>query len=111
MIALKNVSCNEPFFQGHWPDRPIMPGVLILEALAQTGGILISRGSNVENRVALIASIDGVKIRRPVVPGDQLHLSAETVRLKSRTAEVQGFARVGNQLAAEARFRFVLVEG
>ena len=109
--AIKAVTINEGFFAGHFPTRPIMPGVLILEALAQTGGILIAKGSNLENRLALIASIDGVKIRRPVVPGDQLTLSAETIRLKSRSAEIQGFARVGGQLAAEARIRFVLVEG
>ena len=110
ILALKNVTCNEPYFQGHWPGRPIMPGVLILEALAQTAGILIAQKADLERQVALIASIDGVKIRRPVVPGDQLSLAVETVRLKSRTAEVQGFARVGDLLAAEARFRFVMVE-
>ena len=110
IVALKNVSCNEPFFQGHWPSRPIMPGVLIVEALAQAGGVLISRHIDIENQVALIATIDGVKIRRPVVPGDQLRLSVDIFRLRSRTVEIHGMARVGEQLAAEARIRFMLVK-
>ncbi|MDB5349893.1 MAG: beta-hydroxyacyl-(acyl carrier protein) dehydratase FabZ [Planctomycetota bacterium] len=110
VVALKNVSCNEPFFQGHWPSRPIMPGVLIVEALAQAGGVLISRHIDLASQVALIATIDGVKIRRPVVPGDQLHLSVETLRVKTRSAEIHGIARVGTHLAAEARIRFVLSE-
>lgn len=109
-LALKNVTCNEPFFQGHWPGRPIMPGVLILEALAQAGGLLIAHKADIARRVALIASMDGVKFRRPVVPGDQLHLCVETLRLKGRSAEVRGCARVGDRLAAEAKIRFVLVE-
>ena len=110
VLALKNVTCNEPFFQGHWPGRPIMPGVLILEALAQAAGLLIAQKTDLDRQVALIASIDGVKIRRPVVPGDQLHLAVEALRLKSRSAELQGLARVGDHLAAEARIRFVMVD-
>ena len=74
-MAIKNVSVNEPFFQGHWPGQPIMPGVLIIEALAQAGGVLGRRERRLATgRVALLASIDGVKLRRPVVPGDQLRL-------------------------------------
>ena len=110
IVALKNVSSNEPFFQGHWPGLPIMPGVLIVEALAQSGGLLIAPKIQAEGMVALIASIDGVKLRRPVVPGDQLVMTVEAVRVRSRTAEIHGQARVGEQLAAEAKVRFVLVE-
>ena len=74
-VAIKNVSVNEPFFRGHWPGQPIMPGVLIVEALAQAAGVLIAASVPLRpGRVVLIASIDGVKLRRPVVPGDQLRL-------------------------------------
>lgn len=110
LVAIKNVSSNEPFFQGHWPGRPIMPGVLIVEALAQSGGLLIAPKIQAEGMVALIASIDGVKLRRPVVPGDQLVMTVESLRIRSRTAEIHGTARVGEHLAAEAKVRFVLVE-
>jgi UDP-3-O-[3-hydroxymyristoyl] N-acetylglucosamine deacetylase / 3-hydroxyacyl-[acyl-carrier-protein] dehydratase len=109
VLALKNVSSNEPFFPGHWPGRPIMPGVLIVEALAQAGGILIADWADPARNVALIASIDGVKIRRPVVPGDQLRLEVFGLRTKGRMAAVRGTARVGDQVAAEAKIRFVLV--
>jgi UDP-3-O-[3-hydroxymyristoyl] N-acetylglucosamine deacetylase/3-hydroxyacyl-[acyl-carrier-protein] dehydratase len=110
VLALKNVSCNEPFFQGHWPGRPIMPGVLIIEAIAQAAGIMIADVVDPAVKVALIASIDGVKIRRPVIPGDQLRIEVRGTRLKSSTAEVHGIARVGDQTAAEARIRFVIVD-
>jgi UDP-3-O-[3-hydroxymyristoyl] N-acetylglucosamine deacetylase/3-hydroxyacyl-[acyl-carrier-protein] dehydratase len=110
VVAIKNVTINEPFFQGHWPDRPIMPGVLILEALAQAAGVLIAQRFDASKMDALIASIDGVKMRRPVVPGDQLWLEGRCRRLGPRTAEVYCEARVGTSKAAEARFRFVFVE-
>jgi UDP-3-O-[3-hydroxymyristoyl] N-acetylglucosamine deacetylase/3-hydroxyacyl-[acyl-carrier-protein] dehydratase len=108
--ALKNVTCNEPFFTGHSPGRPIMPGVLIVEALAQAAGVMIAERVNPAERVALIVSIDHVKVRRPVVPGDQLLLEVEALRIKDRTADVRGIARVGDQVAAEAKIRFALVE-
>ena len=74
-VAIKNVSANEPFFRGHWPGRPIMPGVLIVEALAQAAGVLIAASVKLRpGRVVLMASLDQVKLRRPVVPGDQLRL-------------------------------------
>ncbi|MGE5756837.1 MAG: UDP-3-O-acyl-N-acetylglucosamine deacetylase [Planctomycetaceae bacterium] len=110
VLALKNVTCNEPFFQGHWPGRPIMPGVLIVEALAQAAGIMIADLVDPAVKVALITSIDGVKVRRPVVPGDQLRLEVAGTRIKSSTADVHGIARVGDQAAAEARIRFVIVD-
>ena len=109
-VAIKNVTANEPFFQGHFPDNAIMPGVLIVEALAQSGGLLIAPKVQSEGMVALIASIDGVKLRRPVVPGDQLVMTVESLRVRSRTAEILGLARVGEHLVAEAKVRFVLVE-
>jgi UDP-3-O-[3-hydroxymyristoyl] N-acetylglucosamine deacetylase/3-hydroxyacyl-[acyl-carrier-protein] dehydratase len=111
-LAVKNVSINEPFFSGHWPGLPIMPGVLILESLAQAAGILIGASIDLpEGRVALIASIDAVKLRRPVVPGDQLRLEVRSQRIKSSSACVKGTASVGESLAAEAQFRFVILDG
>lgn len=108
--ALKNVTSNEPFFQGHWPGRPIMPGVLIIEALAQAAGILIGQEIDRTQKVAMLVSLNDVKLRRPVVPGDQLHLEIEGLRLKDRSAEVLGVARVEGQVAAEAKIRFVVVD-
>jgi UDP-3-O-[3-hydroxymyristoyl] N-acetylglucosamine deacetylase/3-hydroxyacyl-[acyl-carrier-protein] dehydratase len=110
LLAIKNVTINEPFFEGHWPDTPIMPGVLILEALAQAAGLLIAHRIDKTRFHAMIASIDGVKMRKPVVPGDQLRLEARCRRFSPRMAEVTGEARVGNRKAAEAKFRFVFVE-
>ncbi|WP_435016198.1 UDP-3-O-acyl-N-acetylglucosamine deacetylase [Tundrisphaera sp. TA3] len=107
--ALKNVSINEPFFQGHWPGRPIMPGVLIIEALAQAAGILIGHG-HARGKAALLASIDKVKLRRQVIPGDQLRLDVDGLRLKGKAAQVRAVARVGDRIAAEAKIRFVVIE-
>jgi UDP-3-O-[3-hydroxymyristoyl] N-acetylglucosamine deacetylase/3-hydroxyacyl-[acyl-carrier-protein] dehydratase len=109
-LAIKNVSVNEPFFCGHWPGQAIMPGVLIVEALAQAAGLLIA--TSVERRpgsFALIASINGVKLRRPVVPGDQLRLEVFSQKIKSNSACISGQAKVGETLAAEAKLRFVMV--
>ena len=107
--ALKNVTCNEPFFQGHWPGRPVMPGVMILEAMAQAAGILISHQFDPDRHHAMIASIDDVKLRRQVVPGDQLLLQIDRFRARSKMAEAHGVARIGEQIAAEARLRFAVL--
>ena len=102
LVGIKNVSINEPFFHGHWPGMPIMPGVLIVEARA--GGRGADRRERPRaGRLAFIASIDGVKFRRPVVPGDQLRLEILGHRIKENAAVVSGKARVGDKLAAEAR--------
>lgn len=110
VVGLKNVSVNEPFFQGHWPGRPIMPGVLIIEALAQAAGILLASNMSRRGKVALIASIDKVKLRRPVTPGDQLRLEVHAHKIKSNSASVTGVAKVDDALAAEAKLRFVLID-
>jgi UDP-3-O-[3-hydroxymyristoyl] N-acetylglucosamine deacetylase/3-hydroxyacyl-[acyl-carrier-protein] dehydratase len=110
VVAIKNVSVNEPYFGGHWPTMPIMPGVLIVEALAQAAGVLIAASVSRSGRVALIASIDGVKLRRPVVPGDGLRLEVISHRIKDNAAVVSGTARVGDAVAAEARLRFVMMD-
>jgi UDP-3-O-[3-hydroxymyristoyl] N-acetylglucosamine deacetylase/3-hydroxyacyl-[acyl-carrier-protein] dehydratase len=109
IVALKNVSYNEPFFQGHWPTRPIMPGVLIVEAMAQAAGVLIAQGAG-PGQEALLASLDGVKLRRPVVPGDQLRLEVDGLRSKGRVIQARAIARVGDRVVAEGRIRFVVVE-
>ena len=111
--AIKNVTCNEPFFEGHWPGRPIMPGVLILEAMAQAAGLLIASHhaeSGLRDRSMVIVSIDGVKLRRQVVPGDQLVLEVVEARIKDRSAHVVCRASVDGQPAAEAKIRFVVLE-
>jgi len=110
LSAVKNVSVNEPFFQGHWPGRPMMPGVLILEALAQAAGIMIADRVDRSRKLTVIATIDGVKMRRPVVPGDQLRLEVSCLRLRTASAHVQGTALVGGKVAAEAKFKFVMVD-
>jgi beta-hydroxyacyl-ACP dehydratase FabZ len=109
-IGVKNVTINEPFFEGHYPATPIMPGVLIVEAMAQLGGLLLSRRLEHTGKIAVLLSLDKVKLRRPVSPGDQLILEARTLRATARTASIAGTAYVGSQLAAEARIRFMMVD-
>jgi len=109
-VGIKNVTINEPFFQGHYPRVPIMPGVLIVEAMAQLGGLLLSKKLEHTGKIAVLLSLDGVKLRRPVVPGDQLVIEAEEVRAKARTGHVRCRAFVESKLAAEAEIRFMLVD-
>jgi len=109
-VGIKNVTFNDIFFQGHYPGTPIMPGVLIVEALAQLGGILLSQKLEHTGKVAMMLSMDKVKMRHPVVPGDQLILEAVAVRVKSRTGHVRCKAFVKDKLAAEADIKFMLVD-
>lgn len=109
-IGLKNVTFNEIFFQGHYPGTPIMPGVLIVEAMAQLGGLLLSQKLEHTGKLAVLLSMDRVKMRHPVVPGDQLILEAVAVRVKSRTGHVRCKAFVGQKMAAEADIKFMLVD-
>jgi UDP-3-O-[3-hydroxymyristoyl] N-acetylglucosamine deacetylase/3-hydroxyacyl-[acyl-carrier-protein] dehydratase len=110
VVGLKNVTINEAFFQGHYPGDPIMPGVLIIEALAQIGGVLLSQELEHKGKVAVLLSLDKVKFRRAVRPGDQLILEAEAVRVRSSTGHVKGRARVGGDLVAEAEIKFILTD-
>jgi UDP-3-O-[3-hydroxymyristoyl] N-acetylglucosamine deacetylase/3-hydroxyacyl-[acyl-carrier-protein] dehydratase len=110
VVGLKNVSINEPFFQGHYPGQPIMPGVMILEALAQISGILLSRRLEHTGKVAVLLSMDRVKMRRPVRPGDQLILEAERLHVHSRTGHCRCKAYIGQDVAAEAEIKFMLVD-
>jgi UDP-3-O-[3-hydroxymyristoyl] N-acetylglucosamine deacetylase/3-hydroxyacyl-[acyl-carrier-protein] dehydratase len=108
--GIKNVTFNEQFFQGHFPSTPIMPGVLIVEAMAQVSGLLFAQRLEHTGKLAMLLSMDHVKLRRPVVPGDQLILIAETVRLRRRTAHCRCQALVGEIVAAEAEIKFMLVD-
>ena len=104
VTALKNVTINEPFFQGHFPGKPIMPGVLIIEAMAQAGGILAYLTGTVEqrNRLIYFMGMDKVRFRKPVVPGDQIILEAKILKFRSKAAKMSGIATVDNQMVAEA---------
>ena len=109
-VGIKNVTINEEFFQGHWPEQPIMPGVLQLEALAQTGGLMFARRCMEDRKLAVLLSMDNVKFRRTVVPGDQLLLELEASRVRPRTAIVHGRALVAGDVACEADITYMLVD-
>jgi 3-hydroxyacyl-[acyl-carrier-protein] dehydratase len=100
--ALKNVTMNEPFFQGHFPDFPVMPGVLIIEALAQTAALLTFSEAKAENAIYYFAGIDGARFKKPVLPGDQLIMTAVLEREKAGIYKFQVKATVNDELAAEA---------
>jgi len=110
-VGIKNVTFNEPHFQGHFPGRPIMPGVLIIEAMAQVGGVVLTQMADLNGGLFMFAGIDGVRFRRPVVPGDQLVMTVELLSVKRRRfGKMQGRAEVDGQLAAEGEFMFSLVD-
>lgn len=109
-VGIKNVTMNEHFFQGHFPGRPMMPGVLQIEAMAQLAGVLLLRKFKGEKKLAVLMGIEGVRFPRPVVPGDQLLLEAVAVRIRSRSGQVQCRASVDGQTACEALIKFMLVD-
>jgi beta-hydroxyacyl-ACP dehydratase FabZ len=105
IVALKNVTINEPFFQGHFPGTPIMPGVLIVEALGQAGGVLVSQSLPPERQGELIffMGFDKVRFRKPVTPGDQLLLELEMLKLRTKVVKMAGIAKVDGTIVAEAQ--------
>lgn len=106
IIGCKNVTINEPFFQGHFPGHPIMPGVLILEAMAQVGGVYAILGNEVgENQVPYFVGIDNAKFRKPVLPGDVLHLELELIKVRRGIYNFSGRATVDGKLVAEAELK------
>ena len=111
VVGVKSVTMNEPFFAGHFPGHPIMPGVLILEALAQLGGILwVSSLGGRGDKLFYFAGIDKCRFRKPVQPGDQLRLEVEFTAMKSRTCRARGTASVNGEVAAEAELLCIMVD-
>lgn len=107
-IGIKNVSGNEPYFQGHFPNYPIMPGVLIMEALAQVGAVVVLKKPEFAGQIALFAGLDEVRFRRPVFPGDTLRLEVELTKFRGSLGIAMGKAFVGEELAAQGKLTFAL---
>jgi 3-hydroxyacyl-[acyl-carrier-protein] dehydratase len=111
IVGVKNVSINEGFFQGHFPGKPIMPGVLIIEAMAQTGGLLLLKEvPERENKLLYFVAVDDARFRRPVVPGDQLRIEVEVISWRANFCKLRGMASVDGVLAAEATLMCKMVD-
>ena len=111
VVGIKSVSINEPFFQGHFPGQPVMPGVLIIEAMAQCGGILMLNSVlDPSQKLVYFMAINNAKFRQPVVPGDQLVLEAELINKKSKIVVIKGKAYVDNKVVAEAEMTAAIVD-
>jgi 3-hydroxyacyl-[acyl-carrier-protein] dehydratase len=112
-IGIKNVSINEPYFQGHFPQRPVMPGVLIIEAMAQTAAVLVvhTLGAASEGKLVYFMSVDSARFRRPVVPGDQLRIHVSKQRSRGNVWKFNGEAKVNGTLVAEATYAAMIMDG
>jgi 3-hydroxyacyl-[acyl-carrier-protein] dehydratase len=111
IVGIKNITVNEPFFNGHFPDYPVMPGVLIVEAMAQVAGVLVlSQIPDRKNKVVLLAGVDGAKFRKPVRPGDQLRIEMKLSKRKTTMAKMSGTASVDGVIVAEAEMLCVLAD-
>ena len=111
VVGIKNVTVNEPFFTGHFPDYPVMPGVLIIEAMAQVAGVLVLSGiPDRKSKLVLLAGVDGAKFRKPVRPGDQLRMEMKVLRSRATMAKVSGIATVDGAVVAEAEILCVLAD-
>lgn len=111
IVGIKNVTINEPFFQGHFPGAPVMPGVLVIEAMAQTAGVLMYHEvSDASNKLVFFTGIDNARFRRPVIPGDTLRMELTVLKLRSRYIRLRGEAYVEDQLVAEAEISSSLVD-
>ncbi len=110
--GLKNVTMNEPHFQGHFPNIPVMPGVLIVEALAQTAALLVvnTLGKDAEGKLVYFMTIDEARFRKPVTPGDSLFLDVDVVRNRGAVWKFKGYAKIGDKLCAEATFSAMIVD-
>jgi len=108
ITGYKNLTANEPFFQGHFPRKPIMPGVLILEAMAQLGAVYVLAKPENQGRIAFLMGVDKAKFRRPVVPGDRLDFKLTILKMRSTFGKVHGVATVNGDMAAEAEISFAL---
>lgn len=108
VVGVKNVTINEPYFQGHYPGRPIMPGVLQIEAMAQVAGFLVTDPEEGSKTVPVLMTIDKVKLRKTVIPGDRMVIEAEAIRIRDRLAQVQAVARVEGVVVAEAQLKFMV---
>ncbi len=106
IVGIKNLTFNEQFFQGHFPDNPVMPGVLQLEAMAQVAGVMLNSREGNDGKVAFFMSINNAKFRRMVVPGDQLRMEISVIRMRTRIATVQGKAYVDGNLVSQAELTF-----
>jgi 3-hydroxyacyl-[acyl-carrier-protein] dehydratase len=112
MVGIKNVTYNEPYFTGHFPGNPVMPGVLLIEALAQTGAVLMSKSLDIdlENKAILFAAVDAVRFRSPVRPGDTVRMPVEVVKYRGELFKFRGEAYVGDKVVCEAEFAAMLVD-
>ena len=111
IVGIKNITANEPFFTGHFPDYPVMPGVLIVEAMAQVAGVLVLKQiSDRQSKLVLLAGVDGAKFRKPVRPGDQLRIEIKVLRLRASMAKVAAVATVDGATVAEAEILCVLAD-
>ena len=110
ITGIKNVTVNEPFFEGHFPDYPVMPGVLIIEAMAQTMGVLALSKEGNSGKLAFFASINNAKFRKPVLPGDTLVMEVEAIKWKAKIVQAHGVAKVGDEVVAEADLLFSLLD-
>jgi len=109
-VAVKCVSVNEPYFPGHYPGQPIMPGVLILEAMAQVGGIALSGGEEQPEKIPLLAGVEKARFRRPVTPGDRLEIETTVARVRGNMGKIESVARVDGKVVAEAELLFTWVD-
>lgn len=108
VVGIKNVTINEPFFQGHFPEHPVMPGVLILEALAQVGAIAVLDMEKNKGKIGFLAGVDKCRFKRQVQPGDQLRLEVEILRMKGPIGKGKGIATVDGEVACEAEIMFAI---
>ncbi|MFO7947300.1 MAG: 3-hydroxyacyl-ACP dehydratase FabZ [Armatimonadota bacterium] len=109
-VAIKNITANEPQFTGHWPGDPVMPGVLMLEAMAQTGGVMLLTSGSFSDKLAVFGGMDKVRFRRQVVPGDQMRIEATLIRRKGTIGKVHVVATVDDEKAAEGDLVFALTD-